>query len=317
MLISIVICTYNRAEILRATLPFVLALEIPKDVNLELIIVDNNSKDDTSVFVKNFINDNTTEISMKYVFEGQQGLSYARNTGFNEADGDYIVYTDDECILPEKWIVEAKKIINKESPAFLGGPYYGKYLPGSTSSWYKESYGDSYILQYNLPNGPMINRYLSGGNLFVRRDVFEKIGFFDVELGMTGETLAYGEEDDFQRRYIKKYPDEVIWYDQKVFLYHCIRDEKMQISFLLKDALVRGASSVAHQVPSKEQIRKSPLHLAYFVFKALSSMFKKIFQSATQKENFYGLLYSDYKDGTWRNIGGAWYKFKQLLSFKK
>lgn len=316
MLLSLVICTYNRADILKATLPSALALELPDGIELEILLVDNNSKDETSELVKKIIQKNASSIDMKYYFEDKQGLSFARNTGYGYAKGEYIIYTDDECILPKKWVVEAVKIIGKQSPAFLGGPYYGKYLPGSSSSWFKESYGDSYILQYDLPNGAMVNKYLSGGNLFIRRDVFEKIGLFDVELGMTGETISYGEEVDFQKRFIQKYPEEVIWYDQKVFLWHCIRNEKMKMLFLFKDALIRGASTSELQLPSRKQIKKSPLYLLYATFKAIRSFLGKFLLSILYKKKFFNLLYTDYKDTTWKDIGGAWYCFKLLLSSK-
>ncbi len=72
MLISLVICTYNRADILRATLPSVLTLVIPEGDQLELIMVDNNSKDDTASFIKEFIGNNSTSIEISYVFEGKQ-----------------------------------------------------------------------------------------------------------------------------------------------------------------------------------------------------------------------------------------------------
>lgn len=55
MLVSFVICTYNRSNILSVALPSVLGLNIPKGVELELIIIDNNSTDNTASFVKEFI----------------------------------------------------------------------------------------------------------------------------------------------------------------------------------------------------------------------------------------------------------------------
>lgn len=314
MLISLVICTYNRANILKATLPSVYSLIIPDGVDFELIIIDNNSTDDTSNFVNSVIASNEETFKSRYVFEPEQGLSFARNSGYLNAKGDYIVYTDDECILPKEWLVKAIENIKERQPAFLGGPYFGKYLPGSSSNWYKEKFGDSYILQYGLPNGPLLNRYLSGGNLFIRRDVFEKIGLFDVYLGMNGETISYGEEVDFQKRFIEKYPDEIIWYDETVFVWHCIRDEKMKISFLFKDALIRGASSAELQKNTNNNtFLKAPFHFIYFIAKAIYSSIRKFLSSLFKKEHYFASLYEDYKNGTWRDIGGAWYRMKQLF----
>lgn len=318
MNVSLIICSYNRADILQATLPAILELDIPEEVMFELIVVDNNSSDDTKQVVQDFISAvelSKKPVSARYVFEKNQGLSFARNKGYEEANGQYIAYIDDECILPKQWLSEAQKIIVDKKPAFLGGPYLGKYLPGSSSKWFKESFGDSYILQYNLEDGPMKNRYLSGGNMFIRRDVFEKVGVFDVELGMNGDVLNYGEEVEFQKRFLKEYPDELVWYDSKVFVWHCIRDMKMKISFLLKDAFVRGGSSAELQNLPKDKLRQAPLHLVFFVLKALYSALKKGLRSIATRQHFFFLLYEDYKNGTWRDIGGAWYKTKKLFGF--
>ncbi len=314
---SLIICTYNRSDILKATLPSLLDIVIPQNEFLEIIIVDNNSKDATKKIAYDFIDTvgklDTPSLTADYIFEGKQGLSHARNTGYKSAKGKYIAYIDDECILPNSWLQEAYEIINSEAPAFLGGPYLGKYFPGSSSSWYKESFGDSYILQYELENGPMKNRYISGGNMFIRRDVFEKVGLFDVNLGMSGEKVNYGEEVEFQKRFLNAYPNEIVWYDSKVFVWHCIRDIKMKISFLFKDALIRGKSSAELQQNTSEQLRKAPFHLIFFVIKALLSAIKKFFESIFKREHFFLLLYRDYKNGTWRDIGGAWFRCKELF----
>jgi len=150
---------------------------------LEVVIVNNNSTDKTLVLLSEFIKKKIPKVEIKYVFEEKQGLYHARNKGYLKSKGEYVAYIDDECILPQDWLANAFEIIKSSRPAFLGGPFLGKYIPGSSSKWFKESFGDSHMLQYDLPNGEIKNRYLSGGNLFVRRDVFEKVGVFDTTLG--------------------------------------------------------------------------------------------------------------------------------------
>lgn len=318
MIISIIVCTYNRSELLKETLPSILGLAIPTEIQPEFIFVDNNSSDDTQGVINEFIsilNESEKYLTARYVFEGNQGLSFARNKGYSESNGDYIAYIDDECILPKQWLAETSKIIDKEKPAFLGGPYLGKYMSSSKSSWFKESFGDSYILQYNLPDGPIdsLNRTLSGGNLFIRRDVFEKIGLFDVNLGMSGDVVNYGEEVEFQKRFISTYPDEVIWYDSKVFLWHLIRDEKMKMSFLIEDALLRGKSAAEIKKSPKRKLLFAPLLLIFFVIKAILSAIKNGVISLITRQHYFLLLYNDYKNGTWRDVGASWYKTKRLL----
>jgi glycosyltransferase involved in cell wall biosynthesis len=313
MLITIVICTYNRADILKTTLPCYNALIIPQNVTLEVIIVDNNSSDETPSLVKEFIKSSSSEAVFSYIFEEKQGVSHARNAGYQKASGDYIGYLDDECILPEQWLKVALSTIELHHPAFLGGPYYGKFLPGTTSKWCKESFGDGYIVDFDLPNGPMVGNYLSEGNMFVRKDVFEKIGLFDTELGMSGGTINYGEGPDFQRRFIEKYPDEVIWYNPRFFVWHLIRDEKISIKYRFKEALIRGQSSAKTKKYSISELLFSPFLLLFFVARAMASFVWKLAQSLFSKEHFFSLLYQDYKRSVWRDIGSAMYRSKLLI----
>ena len=312
--ISLVICTYNRAEILKITLPFLLKLKQPEKTKMEIIIIDNNSSDDTKSFVTQFIQENNSLTEIKYFFEGKQGVSHARNTGYEYAKGDYVCYLDDECILPEEWLNVAVNTIRDSNPAILGGPYYGRFLPGVTSSWCKESFGDSYILKHDLPNGPLHNKNVSEGNMIIRKDIFKKIGSFDVEYGMTGSKIAYGEGDEFQRRLREALTDEVVWYNPELFVWHLIRNEKISIFYLFREALIRGQSIAGFsQVKSLKSIIRSPILLLKNIFMAFFSALKKLFQSFKTEEHYLSILHKDYEDGTWRNIGIEWFRTKKLI----
>jgi glycosyltransferase involved in cell wall biosynthesis len=315
VLFTIIVCTYNRADILKITLPCYTSLIKPSAVKLELIIVDNNSNDETKTIAKGFTTKNKDDFAnLVYVFEPKQGLSHARNTGYKHAKGDYIAYIDDECILPENWLAEAITTIKKQNnPAFLGGPYYGKFLPDRSSIWYKESFRDFYLLQKNVPDGVLKNNYLSGCNFITRRDVFTKIDLFDTNLGMTGNTLNYGEEQDFQRRFISQYPDEVIWYNSKLFVWHLIRDEQMSILHDFKEAVIRGQSSAKEKEFSLLQLMLSPFLLIVVIGRALLSALWALIKSLFSKEHFLTLLHRDYQNRVWRDIGAVWYRFNKLL----
>jgi len=75
--ISIIICTYNRSRSLARTLDTMAALYSPGNLKWELIVVDNNSKDDTKAVVERF--KRNSGLNIRYVFEEKQGLSFARN----------------------------------------------------------------------------------------------------------------------------------------------------------------------------------------------------------------------------------------------
>ena len=91
--ISVVVCTYNRAESLRETIYSLLKQDL-KAVPMEILVVDNNSSDNTKNVVASFGEGN--QFPIRCVFEGQQGLGYARNTGIQAAKGEIIAFIDDD-----------------------------------------------------------------------------------------------------------------------------------------------------------------------------------------------------------------------------
>jgi glycosyltransferase involved in cell wall biosynthesis len=101
-MISVVICTYNRAESLRRTLSSVAKMEVPSDLSWEVIVVDNNSTDATRAVVEEFVK--ASSLPVRYVFEPRQGLSHARNTGVATAKGEIIAFIDDDVFASTDWL---------------------------------------------------------------------------------------------------------------------------------------------------------------------------------------------------------------------
>lgn len=134
ILISAVICTYNRCSILGNAIES-LCNQTLCSSQYEIIVVDNNSTDATREVVESFLN----FYNIRYLFESRQGLSYARNSGWENAQGKYIAYFDDDCQVPTNWMTEAKKIIENLEPYVFGGPTYPFY-DLSKPQWFKDSY---------------------------------------------------------------------------------------------------------------------------------------------------------------------------------
>ena len=105
--ISVIICTYNRSNSLADTL-CCLAKQSYNIQSWELIVVDNNSDDNTKEIVGQY---SRKLPNLTYKFESQQGLSYARNLGINSAHGDIIVFTDDDVLPDDDWL--EKILFNK------------------------------------------------------------------------------------------------------------------------------------------------------------------------------------------------------------
>src|ERR1700685_1825619 len=114
MRISICICTYNRAHILPYCLNALVRLRAPANCEAEILVVDNNSCDNTKYVVDNFAE--RSPISIRYFHESQQGVSAARNRATREGHGDYISFLDDECVVQPNWLEVVVSDIEEFSP---------------------------------------------------------------------------------------------------------------------------------------------------------------------------------------------------------
>jgi len=238
-LISVVICTYNRVDI------FVDALKTICNQSLdasfyEVIVVDNNSSDNTAHVAKDFCERFPT---VRYCLESKQGLSHARNRGWQEAKGEYVAYIDDDCKIPEQFLAVAKSIIERISPVAFGGPglaFYNSPKP----RWYKDSYGSQTpFKEVRILKGIEITR-IYGMNMFFRRSALQASGGFDPKLGMIGDKLAYYEETAVMLHIAKAMPEEIFYYDPALYVYHLVQEERMSFRWFARATISIGRYSV-------------------------------------------------------------------------
>ena len=217
--ISVVICTHNRADLLRGAIESVLRQDFPKE-EYELLIVDNASSDHTREMARGFCD---LYPNVRYVMEPNVGLSHARNRGWQEARGIYVAYIDDDCKVPPTWLSAAIKVANQEHPAAFGGPYYAFYnVP--KPAWFKDEYGSHVQGQEARPL--RTGEYLDGGNMFLRVGILKSLGGFDPELGMKGKKIAYGEETRLFDL-LRKETSGIVYYSPDVFVHHLVSPKKL------------------------------------------------------------------------------------------
>src|SRR5690349_14907686 len=94
MLITVAICTFNRAESLRLTLDSLLRMQVPADLTLEIVVVNNNSTDHTDDVIGEYVG----RLPVRRELEPRAGKSNALNRAMDVAQGDYIVWLDDDVL---------------------------------------------------------------------------------------------------------------------------------------------------------------------------------------------------------------------------
>jgi glycosyltransferase involved in cell wall biosynthesis len=199
---SVLICTYNRSVLLRETLESLRAICTRRV--WEIVVIDNNSTDDTRRVVTDFAG--SSGVPVRYVFEPLQGKSNALNTGMSHTQGDIIVFTDDDVRVGAGWLDEACGALD-EDPAldYTGGPVrplWGAPPPAWLDQTRSDLWGTLAILDYGDLSFIFEERYRVplGVNLAVRRSLIDRIGGFHPELGRRGASLLGQEQAEFLAR---------------------------------------------------------------------------------------------------------------------
>lgn len=237
-MLSIIICTYNRSSDLKEAIESVL-LNTTVDED-EIIVVDNNSNDDTKSVVEEI--QARTKL-VKYVFEENPGLTYARNRGIKESTHEWLVYLDHDGVFPNGFIERIKfGIHNFDFKAWSGfdEPIY----PDGKPQWIKPTYL-SVKLPFREPKHLNHTAYFfSGGSMVISRSLTEIIGGFNESIGTRPGALRYGEETEYQLR-LREH-DIPTGYDPGLKWYHKMSQEKTNMSFILKQAYIKGYDKIAN-----------------------------------------------------------------------
>lgn len=228
--LSLVIATYNRAEQLMITLDSVAAQQCSCG-EWECVVVDNNSQDDTRERVERFTAEHP-ELNLRYIFEQRQGLSHARNAGIAASVGDIIAFIDDDERIVEEFVEAYITLFDSYPDAMAAGGKIIADYPTGRPRWM--SHYPELPIANPMDFGEEVkpfpkSRIPGGGNMAMRRRVFETIGVFDTSLGRTGKRLIGGEESDLFERMAKF--SMRCYYVPRAVMYHIIPEEKLTAEY--------------------------------------------------------------------------------------
>src|SRR5215211_212490 len=199
MKFSVVIATYNRADELARTLDSLRKLQVADP--WEVLIVDNNSRDNTKEVVLKAAED--FPVPLHYLFEREQGRSAALNTGIRAAKGEIIATTDDDVRLELGWLTNAERALQTLNCDYLGG----KALPiwsGQRPAWIPEGRSIHWAVIALLDYGPKplpLDDYVAiGVNMVFRREAFDRAGLWDNTIGRKAGTLLGQEVREWATR---------------------------------------------------------------------------------------------------------------------
>ncbi|MFX0134838.1 MAG: glycosyltransferase [Candidatus Hodarchaeota archaeon] len=175
--ISVVIPVYNREKILRQCLNSVLNQTYN---NYEVIVVDNNSTDNTKKIIKKFQKKNK---KIKYLFESKRGTAAARYKGEINSRGDIILMTDSDCIVPKNWIEEMIEPIVKNRAIAVQGLKKAIFLNYWTRNIEKE---ERRLVTERLKDKKV--GLLDTANFAIKKSVLKKAGYTNPDVCSVNDT---------------------------------------------------------------------------------------------------------------------------------
>jgi len=181
MKLSFVIPAYNEEACVGKCLSSVLREKERSGLDVEVVVVNNNSTDRTKDVALSFP-------SVSVVDEPQKGIVRARQAGYRAAHGDIIANVDADNILPDGWIKRAFREFSENSDLVaLSGPviYYdlSRIVNMQVRLFYRLGYAANLFNRHVLKKGAM----LQGGNFVVRKSALDAVGGFDTSIDFYGE----------------------------------------------------------------------------------------------------------------------------------
>jgi GT2 family glycosyltransferase len=251
--VTVAVITFNRSRFLRQALAGLVRQDYPAD-RWELLVVDNNSTDDTRDVVTAFVSANPAP---RRVLETRQGLDYGRNRAVEEARGDLVVLVDDDILVEADWLAQLVAPFSSENAHKIGvvGGEVVPVFPDGIPAWQEGSHRP---LGFRSEPGPLPpNQAPMGANFAFPKWVFVRFGMFDTRLDRQGSRLFGGGDSQMIRR-LRTVGLEA-WFVPGAKVLHQISAERLTLGYALRHAFDSARSRVADHVRILRESDKSPL----------------------------------------------------------
>ncbi|MFL5739002.1 MAG: glycosyltransferase family 2 protein [Flavisolibacter sp.] len=233
--ISVVICSYNRADYIIGAIES-LNQQTLEHARFEVLVVDNNSIDNTGELVQAYMISHPG-LQLHYLTESRQGASFARNTGAGFARSELLCFMDDDAIAEKHYL---QRILDffKDHPdaAGMGGRIIPRYIP-EEPKWMSH-FVSSLVGNFDYSKELTVFRegkYPLESNMVARKEDFDAIGGFNADLpGVKGTLRIGGEGKDFFLRLQSR--QKKIYYDPEVIVEHVVEVKKLTPHYLYRVA---------------------------------------------------------------------------------
>ena len=239
---SVVICTHNRKSFIAKSLASVLQQNFDKR-QFEVIVVDNGSTDGTSETARAFLASHSKKEQVRLVKEPTLGLSQARNRGLSEAQGQFVLYLDDDAVASPNWLLSMIKIFESDPKiAVVGGRIDPLWPSDKIPSWLSSDlWGHFSVIDWGPGSHDLKKeQWLAGANIGYQKKALIESGGFSGKLGRKGKMLLSCEESLLNYQISKR--GYRIVYSGESRVEHYVMPERMTPEWLMQRSFWQGIS---------------------------------------------------------------------------
>ena len=262
---SVAVCTYNGAERVGRVLEYLYAQKDTKRFGWEIIVIDNNSSDQTKAAIEHYQSAWRGSVPLRYCFEPRQGLAFARQCAVEKARGELIGFLDDDNLPEPDWVAKAFSFAQSHPKAGA----YGSYIIGKFETEPPQNFeriasllaltnrGDKPLFYY-----PSKKVLPPGAGLVVKKQAW--LGNVPKSCFLQGRVAGHQlpGEDLEALLYIQKAGWE-IWYNPEMTLLHCIPSWRLTPEYLLELCRKVGLSRFYTRMLSVQKWQRPAATLAY------------------------------------------------------
>lgn len=200
--LSVLICTYNRPELLRLALTSLLR-QAPANLTYEVVVIDNNSTPETRAVVDEIAQ---SDSRVRYVRETRQGNAYARNTGVAEARAPIVAFLDDDVTVRDHWVELIGRKFKESNADFIGGKVLPRWEQPPPSWLGTANWAPIAALDYgDAPFSITVDNALCllTANIAFKKELFAQHGEFLASVQRTGDSIGSLEDHEFLTRLLR------------------------------------------------------------------------------------------------------------------
>lgn len=300
--ISVIIPTRNRAKLLEKTLGSLTNQTLAQE-DYEVLVIDNNSADDTKVIVQSFFGKIR---NIRYFHESEPGLHIGRNRGFKESKAEILVYADDDIEAFPSWLSAVIESFSDERVVLVGGKVLPKYDVQPPDwierMWMPDNSGQRYLSYLSLIDlGDDVKEvsphYIFGCNFSVRKSILLSCGGFHPD-AMPQHLIRFrGDGESYISRYIEDRGYKVM-YNPRASVHHVLTKDRVTLDYFKKRAFNEGISGsyvrIRYGAPPKT-IFDNCIWLPRVCLRMIRSLYPWIFDNRFHRHIYF--IGKSYRDG--------------------